>query len=233
MSITVVNYSQGSPEWFHARIGRLTGSRAADMLATIKTGEAASRRNLRVQLVCERLTSIEQGPDFHSRSMQRGQEREADAIALFESVTGNVVRFAGFLAHDELMVGCSLDGYIGSDFEEILEVKVPKAAVHLEYLRRRTVPPKYIPQLRHNLWVSGAQRAHFASFGPDFPEPLQLHVVTLEREAIDVEGYAALAVMFLEEVEQELQAVLEMAREPLIPLPDIWSASTTQEGGKQ
>ena len=36
----VVEAEQRSPEWFAARLGRLTGSVAGDMVATIKSGEA-------------------------------------------------------------------------------------------------------------------------------------------------------------------------------------------------
>ena len=41
---TIIDAEQRSELWFTARLGRLTGSRAADMLATIKSGEAAARR---------------------------------------------------------------------------------------------------------------------------------------------------------------------------------------------
>ena len=51
-----IEAAQRSEAWHLARLGRLTGSRAADMLARIKTGEAAARRDLRTQLVCERVT---------------------------------------------------------------------------------------------------------------------------------------------------------------------------------
>ena len=61
MSFSIVNAPQRSPEWFAARAGRLTGSMAGDMLATIKSGEAAARRDYRLQLALERLTgNIEQ-----------------------------------------------------------------------------------------------------------------------------------------------------------------------------
>ena len=42
---------QRSPEWFTVRAGKLTGSAAKDMLAEIKSGEAAARRDLRYKLV--------------------------------------------------------------------------------------------------------------------------------------------------------------------------------------
>ena len=49
--------AQRSDAWLTARLGKLNASRAGDMLATLKNGsEAASRRDLRVQLCLERLT---------------------------------------------------------------------------------------------------------------------------------------------------------------------------------
>jgi hypothetical protein len=72
VSFTVVMAEQRSPEWFAARLGRLTGSRAADMLATIKSGEAAARRDLRVQLVVERLTSTLQEERSSTRRCSAG-----------------------------------------------------------------------------------------------------------------------------------------------------------------
>ena len=58
MTGIVLDVAQRSPEWFAARCGRVTSTAAADMLATIKSGEAAARRDLRTRLVCERLTGI-------------------------------------------------------------------------------------------------------------------------------------------------------------------------------
>ncbi len=206
----IVDYPQRSPEWFHARVGRLTGSRAAAMLSSIKSGEAAGRRNLRVELVCERLTTLDQSPDFHSRDMERGQERESDAIALFEGATGELVQFAGFLSSTEHMAGCSPDGYLG-DFDAIVEAKCPKAATHLEYLDRGAVPPKYLPQLRHNVWISGAEAAYFVSYSPDFPESLALSVVRIERDQLDIDEYEAAALQFLSEVDEEFERVAAMS----------------------
>src|SRR5437879_4169734 len=116
---TVVTAEQRSDEWHRARLGRLTGSRAADMLATVKSGEAASRRNLRTQLVLERLTGRVQETGFVSAAMQQGIDREADAYAAYEALTGQHLVRTGFLRHDTLMVGCSLDGHAG-DFESLI-----------------------------------------------------------------------------------------------------------------
>src|SRR5688500_8134096 len=51
--MTIHDVDQRSYEWFALRAGRLTGSCAADMLATLKgKAEAAARRDLRLRLVC-------------------------------------------------------------------------------------------------------------------------------------------------------------------------------------
>ena len=50
----IINVEQRTPEWFAARLGRVTGSRARDVIATIKSGEAAARRDYRMELIVER-----------------------------------------------------------------------------------------------------------------------------------------------------------------------------------
>jgi hypothetical protein len=95
-NFTVCSAEQRSPAWFAARAGRLTGSRAGDMLATIKSGEAAARRDLRTQLVVERLTGQPQEDTFINAAMQWGIDHEADAFAAYEAQSGNMVRRTGF-----------------------------------------------------------------------------------------------------------------------------------------
>ena len=46
---------QGSDAWFQSRIGKVTASRVADVIAKTKTGYSTSRENYMAQLVCERM----------------------------------------------------------------------------------------------------------------------------------------------------------------------------------
>lgn len=204
-SFTIVDAPQRSPEWYAARAGRLTGSRAGDILARLKSGgEAACRRDYRVQLAAERLTGIPQESGFVNAEMQRGIDCEPFARASYEARTGLFVRETGFLQHSSLMVGCSLDGDV-DDFFGIQEFKCPKSATHLTYLRTRTVPTEYMPQIRHNLWVSGAQWCDFVSWDDRFPAHLQLVVIRVHAKDADIDGYAKEAMRFLAEVAVELQ----------------------------
>ena len=200
---------QRSPEWFHARLGRLTGSRAADMLATIKSGEAAARRDYRLQLVCERLTGQPQESGFVNEAMQRGIDLEPMALGAYEALTGTLAQTVGFAAWADLMVGCSVDGSIG-DFEGILELKCPKSATHLEYLRSPTVPARYLSQITHNLWVTGAAWCDFLSYDDRFPAPLQTVLRRVRREDVDFDTYATAALKFLGEVDAEEQTIRAM-----------------------
>ena len=206
MTFTILDAEQRSPEWFKARLGRLTGSRAADMLATIKTGEAAARRDYRTQLVCERLTGTLQEDAFVNAAMQRGVDLEPAAFAAYESLTGQMAQRTGFLAAVECQAGCSLDGHIGA-FTGLLEVKCPKSATHLRYLRGRIVPADYVPQITHNLWITGAQWCDFLSFDDRFPLPLQTFLVRVPRDEKVIAAYAEKALTFLAEVDAEIAAV--------------------------
>jgi putative phage-type endonuclease len=205
-SFTICEAEQRSPAWFQARAGRLTGSRAADMLATIKSGEAAVRRDLRTQLVVERLTGQPQEDVFVNAAMQWGIDHEADAFAAYEAQTGHLVRRTGFLMHTALMVGCSLDGDV-DDFAGIVEIKCPKSATHYGYVKAKELPATHRPQILHNLWVTGADWCDFVSYDPRMPEHIQLVVIRVPRVEIDVLAYAKTAEKFLEEVDAECAAM--------------------------
>lgn len=206
MSFTIIDAEQRSPDWFAARAGRLTGSRAADMLATIKSGEAAARRDYRMQLVCERLTGQPQEDGFVNAAMQRGIDMEPLAFAAYEAVTGNVAVRTGFLSHDKNLAGCSLDGHVDA-FKGIVELKCPKSATHLKYLREGGVPKDYLPQLTHNAWITGCEWVDFLSYDDRFPPELQVFYVRVLAKDLDIPAYEAAALKFLAEVETEVNSI--------------------------
>lgn len=202
----VITAPQRSEAWFTARLGRLCASDAPKMAATVQKGEAADRRDLRMRLVCERLTGRPAAEPYTNSDMERGVELEPQARIAYEFATGLSVQQTGFLSHHEFMVGASPDGVIG-DYEGLVEIKCPRSARHLSYLRDGVVPTKYLPQLLHQLWVSGAGYVDFASFDPEMPERLQLFVVRLERDEAAIEAYRKKALAFLGEVDREESAI--------------------------
>lgn len=206
----IIDAEQRSPAWFAARLGRLTGSVAGDMLAKIKSGEAAGRRNLRNRLVLERLTGRSQDDTYVSAAMQAGIDREADAFAAYEALTGDVAVRTGFLAHTTHLAGCSLDGHMG-DFAKLMSIKCRQPSAHLDFLKSGTIPAGSMAQIRHELWMTGALEHDYFSWNPDFPEALQSRVVTVTRDEVDIPGYEREAVAFLSEVANECLAVATLA----------------------
>lgn len=200
----ILSIDQRSAEWHTARLGKLTASRAGEAFATLKGGgESASRRNLRLQLVLERLTGQSQENGYVNRTMERGIALEPDACAAYEAETGILVQAVGFVVHDELAAGCSPDGLTE---DGLIEIKCPEAAAHLEYVRGG-LPAAYRWQITHALWLTGAAWADFVSYHPDFPEALRLKITRLFAKDIDLAAYELSVRLFLGEVEQELAQV--------------------------
>jgi predicted phage-related endonuclease len=209
MNFTVIDFPQRSDEWRAARVGRLTGSRAAAMMAKIKSGEAAARRNLRIGLALERVTQRPYERAFTTRVTQQGIDCEPMALGMYEARMGCIVERTGFLSSGPVMVGCSLDGHI-NDFEGIIEAKCPESATHLEYLRTRKIPDDYRWQCIHNMWVSGARWCDFISFDPSFPTDLQFLCVRLERKEEEISAYQRDAERFLAEVSVEVGEIQKL-----------------------
>lgn len=205
----VHDIAQRSPEWYALRLGKLTASRAADMMATIKTGEAAARRDLRMQLVCERLTGQSQEDTYINAAMQRGIDKESDAFAAYEALTGRLANPVGFVTHDTIAAGCSPDGEVNG-YEGVLELKCPKSSTHLSYLRSRTVPKEYLYQIVHSLWITGAQWCDFVSFDDRFPAALQVLCIRVPRDEAQIASYEIMVRAFLSEVEKEVEAVAQL-----------------------
>jgi hypothetical protein len=206
---------QRSAAWRAARVGRLTGSRAGAMLALLKKGgEAAARRQLRAQLVVERLTGQPQDDVYVTAALQRGIDAEPRARAAYEAATGHAVACVSFVPHPTLLAGCSPDGLMDAGGGGLLEIKCPSSTTHLEYLQTRALPEAYLPQVTHNLFITGSAWCDFVSFDDRFPEPLQLVIVRVPRDEAAMRSYELLLRMFLREVDDQVAAAWAINDEP-------------------
>lgn len=200
----IIEAEQRTPPWYAARAGRATGSKAAAILAKIKSGEAAARRDYRLQLAVERLTGAPQEDGYISAEMQRGIDLEPAARAMYEAYSGNMVRETGFLQMLEHQAGCSLDGDI-DEFTGLVSFKCPKSATHIGYLKAKRLPPEYVPQATHEMWVTGAKWYDFVSFDDRLPDGLRYFCVRIERAEFDITGYEAEITRFLAEVNLDVK----------------------------
>jgi predicted phage-related endonuclease len=210
MSFLLSPAPQGSAEWRAIRAGKVTGSKAECINAG---GKGVTRRNYVVQLVTERLTGAPQEDGYQSKDMLAGQEQEPFARMAYEAETGELVQEAGFAYLSDIAAGCSVDGFISD--AGILELKCPKSAVHIDYMERNRVPPEYVAQVTHNLWVTGRAFVDFASFDPRMPDHLQLFVVRMYRDEVDIDTHELAVRRFLGDVdalEMRLRGRMPLAR---------------------
>jgi putative phage-type endonuclease len=197
---------QGSEEWFAARIGKVTASKIKDVISKIKTGEAAARRDYRIQLVTERLTGQrEQG--YTSPDMQWGTDTEPQARAAYEAETGSIVSEVGMIDHPTInMTGASPDGLVDGD--GLLEIKCPKTATHLQTLMDGKVPSQYVPQMQWQMACTGRKWVDFVSFDPRLPAEYQLFIKRVERDDALIAEYEAAVIQFLAEVDATIEGLL-------------------------
>ena len=200
---------QGSADWFAARIGKVTASRLSDVMATIKSGEAAARANYRAELVAERLTGV-QAESYTSPDMERGTEMEPFARAAYEAHRLVMVDQVGFIDHPTIPnTGASPDGLVGD--KGLLEIKVPKTATHIGYLTAGVVPSKYQPQMLWQMACTGREWCDFVSYEPRLPGNLALFVVRFERDDKRIYEMESEVLLFLNEIEQTIDKLNKLA----------------------
>ena len=155
----IIDCVQGSEEWFTARLGKVTGTGFAKVLAK---GHGKTRKSYMIQLAAERLTGLAQ-ESYSNAAMEWGTEHEADARITYEIVNDVSVLLAGFVElSDE--IGTSPDGLV--DDEGLLEIKCPNSTTHIETIMSNKVPSQYIPQIQGGMWVAERQWCDFVSFDP-------------------------------------------------------------------
>ena len=94
---------QRTDEWFAARIGKVTASRVADVIAKTKSGYGAGRANYLADLVVERLTG-QKAQGFSNAAMEWGTEQEPHARAAYSAKTGIMVEEVGFIDHPTVAI---------------------------------------------------------------------------------------------------------------------------------
>lgn len=186
---------QRSEEWFAARLGKVTASRVADVIAKTKTGYSASRENYMAQLVVERLTNT-QAESFTNAAMQWGTDQEPFARAAYEVQQNVLVDETGLVDHPTIeMAGASPDGLVGED--GLVEIKCPNTATHIDTLLTQTVPAKYITQMQFQMACTGRQWCDFVSFDPRMPQKAQIFIKRVPRDDA-----------FIKEIESEIKKFL-------------------------
>lgn len=196
---------QGDPQWASARVGFVTASRIADMLAKTKSGWGASRANYAAELVAERLTGAP-ASRFVSDAMRWGIETEADARAAYEFRFDASLGPAAFVKHDLIeWAAATPDAFVGED--GLVEFKCPSTATHIGTLLSGAVADGYRLQMQWQMACTGRAWCDFVSFDPRMPEELRLFVRRFERDAKAIAEIETEVRTFLAEIDDTISSL--------------------------
>lgn len=198
---------QGSAEWFNARVGMVTASRAAEAVSMLKNGGSSKgREKYKVEILTEILTG-KPVEHYVSPAMDFGIEYEPVARSVYEMHMGVEVEQWGFVIHPTISrAGASPDGLVGAD--GLVEIKVPLGTTHMQYLDADVVPEEYIPQMDWQMACTERKWCDFVSYDPRIPDDFSLFV---KRRLRNEQAIAELEVgvrQFLAEVGEMAERLL-------------------------
>ena len=203
-----MSIQQGSPEWRALRVGRVTASRVADIIAKTKSGPSASRANYLAELIAERLTGVP-AESYSNGAMQWGTATEPAAREAYAMEVLAAIEEVAFVGHPNIpMAGCSPDGLIGKD--GLFEIKCPNTATHIETLLGQSVPAKYITQMQFQMSCTGRAWCDFVSFDPRLPPAMQLFVKRVPRDQAFIAELETAVREFLSELDAKVAALTKI-----------------------
>jgi putative phage-type endonuclease len=207
---------QQTEQWFTDRLGKVTASRLADVLAKTKTGYSASRANYMTQLVLERITKT-RAESYSNAAMEWGVTQEPFARAAYEAHTGQMVEEVGFIQHPDIEdAGASPDGLVGDD--GMVEIKCPSSSTALECWLTHSqggnpVDAKYYAQMQFQMRCADRSWCDYVVFDPRMPAKAQLFVFRVQRNAEFLKIAEDEVITFLTEVDIKVAALKQIIGE--------------------
>lgn len=198
---------QRTDDWFKARLGKVTASRVADVVAKTKTGYSSSRENYMADLIVERLTG-QKASTFSNAAMEYGTLMEPNARAAYSARIGELVEEVGFIDHPTIaMSGASPDGLVN---DGCVEFKCPNTATHLEYLLAGKPPEKYVTQMQWQMACTERPWCDFVSYDSRLPEHLQMLIVRVPRDDKRIAELEDEVRKFLAELDEKVTKLKEL-----------------------
>lgn len=190
---------QGTPEWLMARLGKITASKVAEVLAVTKNGPSERRTKYLWQLVSERLTG-DFTRTYTNDAMLWGIENEPIAREFYEALNDVKVEQVGLYIHPRFdFAAASPDGLVGDD--GLIEIKCLTTVNHIRAIYDNQPPKDYLPQVHWQMACTGRQWCDLTLFDPRVPLEMQLHTFRIERDDEEIEKMEDHVLTFNGEIE--------------------------------
>lgn len=148
----LINLKQNTKEWLDFRRNHVCASDAPIIL------DVSPYKKID-KLLDEKIKGYELVPN---KWMNRGRDLEPLALEMFELQTGFTM-FPMVAKHSTIdWMAASFDG-VSIDQKHFVEIKCPGKKDHQLALEGK-IPPKYIPQLQHQICVIGLDKGYYYSF---------------------------------------------------------------------
>lgn len=165
----IINCDQGGEDWHRARCGVITASMFSVARARLKSGKNAgdftsAARDYAFRLAIERISGEPLDEGFETYSMRRGHDLEPQARLEHETLTGEVVKRAGFVLTEDRLFGASADGLIGD-----MGGSEYKCLISPERLREVLVNgdiSDFIDQVQGCMWITSRSWWDFCLYCP-------------------------------------------------------------------
>lgn len=190
----VIDCVQGGDDWIAARIGKVTASNFAKVLAR---GEGKVRDEYMRKVAGEIITG-EQMSAYRNEAMDDGNAIEPEARSAYSMIAGVDVQQVGFVVHEDGTladrVGASPDGLIGND--GMVEIK--RQAPHLLIDRiRYDSGDVHMAQSQGNLWIAKREWIDLVVYYPKMP----LYRKRIRRDENYIQRLRLAVEVFIEELD--------------------------------
>ena len=197
-----VDVQQNTDEWFDLRLGKVTSSNFAKIMANYGKAFGNPAIEYAQKVALEIVTGKrDESSSFSNSYMDRGHELEPIAVDLYELETFNEVTNGGFNDCDAL--GDSPDGNVGED--GCIEIKSVIPNTQWKRIKKGGIDPAYKWQIQGHLMLGLKDWCDFISYCPEMPESKQLHIVRVYSDEEMTKQLTIRINQFLEEVDKNVK----------------------------
>lgn len=199
--MSVHNAKQGSQEWFMLKLGVISASNAAKVVAK---KDSETRLTYMSELVSQVCTGDQE--EINSKYLDWGNQYESAARSSYEFQEGVLVTQVPFVFKDDKhREGCSPDGIVTN--EKGVEIKCPYNPVHyIKFLTEDKIKSEYDWQTQYTLRVMDADEWDFVQYHPNMKKS-PLKVLNVKRNDEKQKTFDDAVPQFISDMDKMLEKI--------------------------